>query len=124
MDDYSFTWKTFSKHLNQTFQDLLDDKSLANVTLVCDDQRQIRAHKFVLSACSPVFRSVLTNSGESSPLVILRGINHEDMEAILRFMYQGETSVKKERMQDFMKAAEELEVKIISQKYRKPARNQ
>ena len=119
MDDYSFTWKTFSKHLNQTFQDLLEDKSFANVTLVCDDQRQIRAHKFVLSACSPVFKSVLSNTGESNPLIILRGIHYEDMEAILQFMYQGEASVKKERMKDFMKAADELDLKIISQKYRK-----
>ena len=120
MDDYNFKWKTFSKHLDQTFRDLLEDKRFANVTLVCDDQRQIKAHKFVLSACSPVFKSVLdNNTGESNPLVILRGIHYDDMEAILQFMYQGETSVKKERMQDFMKAAEDLEVKIISRKYRK-----
>ena len=119
MDDYSFTWKTFSKHLNQTFHDLLEDKSFANVTLVCDDQRQLRAHKFVLSACSPVFKSVLSNTGDSNPLIILRGIHYEDMEGILQFMYQGEASVKKERMKDFMKAADELDVKIISQKYRK-----
>ena len=62
MDDYNFKWKTFSKHLDQTFRDLLEDKRFANATLVCDDQRQIKAHKFVLSACSPVFKKIIDNT--------------------------------------------------------------
>ena len=119
MDVFNLTWKTFGKHLSQTVQDLLVDDKFANVTLVCDDQRQLRAHKFILSACSPVFRSVLmNNSTETNPLIILRGIKYQDMRDILQFMYQGETSVTKKRMKDFMKAAEELEVKIISKKHR------
>ena len=119
MDVFNLTWKTFGKHLSQTVQDLLLDEKFANVTLVCDDQRQLRAHKFILSACSPVFRSVLMNhSAETNPLIILRGIKYQDMKDILKFMYQGETSVTKKRMKDFMKAAEELEVKIISKKHR------
>ena len=98
---------------------MFEDKSFANVTLVCDGQRQLKAHKFVLSACSSVFKSILQyNSAESNPLIILRGIRYEDMEAILQFMYQGETCVSKDRIKDFMKTAEELEVKIISKKPR------
>ena len=119
MDNYNLTWKTFSKHLTETVQEMFEDKSFANVTLVCDGQRQLRAHKFVLSACSSVFKSILQyNSAESNPLIILRGIRYEDMEAILQFMYQGETCVSKDRIKDFMKTAEELEVKIISKKPR------
>ena len=119
MEEYNMTWKTFGKHLSQTVQDMLVDDTYANVTLVCDDQKQLRAHKFILSACSPVFRSVLrNNSAETNPLIILRGISSRDMEDILKFMYQGETSVTKDRIKNFMKAAEELEVKIISKKQR------
>ena len=119
MDNYNLTWKTFSKHLTETVQEMFEDKSFANVTLVCDGQRQLKAHKFVLSACSSVFKSILQyNSAESNPLIILRGIRYEDMEAILQFMYQGETCVSKDRIKDFMKTAEELEVKIISKKPR------
>ena len=119
MDNYNLTWKTFSKHLTETVQEMFEDKSFANVTLVCEGQRQLRAHKFVLSACSSVFKSILKyNSAESNPLIILRGIRYEDMEAILQFMYQGETCVSKDRIKDFMKTAEELEVKIISKKPR------
>ena len=119
MDNYNLTWKTFSKHLTEAVQEMFEDKSFANVTLVCDGQRQLRAHKFVLSACSSVFKSILQyNSAESNPLIILRGIRYEDMEAILQFMYQGETCVSKDRIKDFMKTAEELEVKIISKKPR------
>ena len=119
MDNYNLTWKTFSKHLTETVQEMFEDKSFANVTLVCEGQRQLRAHKFVLSARSSVFKSILQyNSAESNPLIILRGIRYEDMEAILQFMYQGETCVSKDRIKDFMKTAEELEVKIISKKPR------
>ena len=36
-----------------------EDTNLRDVTLVCDDSQQIKAHKFILSARSPFFKEIL-----------------------------------------------------------------
>ena len=48
-----------SEHLHLMFQDLYGEERHSNVTLVCDDQNQFRAHKIVLSSCSPVFKKII-----------------------------------------------------------------
>ena len=55
---YDLKWKTFNEHLVGVFRDLGEKGNFTDVTLVSDDQMQTQAHKFVLSACSPIFSSV------------------------------------------------------------------
>lgn len=44
------------------------------------------------------------------PIVILRDITEADLKALLKFMYHGEVQVSEERLQDFLKTAETLQV--------------
>ena len=60
----------------QNVKDLLSDALysgyMADVTLVSDDLKHISAHKFILAACSPVFRSILVDdSSQSSQILYL-----------------------------------------------------
>ena len=52
-------WESFPNHLVGSFRDLLEEQHFADVTLVSDDQIQTKAHKVVLSACSPVLKTLL-----------------------------------------------------------------
>ena len=52
-ENYTLHWKTFSEHLQSIFKDLYQEGRFADVTLVSNDQTQFKAHKIVLSACSP-----------------------------------------------------------------------
>ena len=74
MDDekYDLKWKTYSDHLVGVFKDLGEEGHFADVTLVSDDQVQTKAHKVVLSACSPVLKTLLLNNPHSHPLLYLR----------------------------------------------------
>ena len=75
MDEkYDLKWKTYSDHLVGVFKELGEDGNFADVTLVSDDQVQTKAHKVVLSACSPVLKTLLVNNPHSHPLLYLRGI--------------------------------------------------
>ena len=60
-----------------------------NVTLVCDDKKQFKAHKIVLSACSSVFRRIIKDLPKNGSVIYLRGIQHQEMESILEYMYLG-----------------------------------
>lgn len=56
---YSMRWDNFSSHFTSEFGSLRNDEQFVDVTLCCDDQF-IKAHKVILSACSPYFKKILT----------------------------------------------------------------
>ena len=85
----SLSWQSFTEHTNDLFYELLTNRSFADVTLVCDDQKKFKAHKFILQACSPVFKNLLEDEN-SNAVIYLRGIKHQEMEQLLFFMYLGE----------------------------------
>ena len=113
-EKYTLNWHTFSEHLKLMFKDLYQEGRYTDVTLVSDDQTQFKAHKIVLSACSPVFKKIIDSNPSQHPLIYLRGIQSYEMESILQFMYLGEGKFYHERMREFIKVAQDLEVKEIS----------
>ena len=113
-EKYTLNWQTFSEHLQLMFKDLYQEGRYSDVTLVSDDQTQFKAHKIVLSACSPVFKKIIDSNPSQHPLIYLRGIQSYEIESILQFMYLGEGKFYQERMGEFIKVAKDLEVKEIS----------
>ena len=110
----SLTWRAFSKHLEWMLRDLYEEDRHSDITLICEGQVQFRAHRIVLSACSPVFREIIDSNPSQHPLIYLRGIQSYELESILQFMYLGEGRFYHERMAEFLKVAKDLEVKEIS----------
>lgn len=55
---YSLRWDEFTSHFTSEFGSLRNDEQFVDVTLCCDDQF-IKAHKVILSACSPYFKKIL-----------------------------------------------------------------
>ena len=49
-EKYNFNWHAYSDHLREMLHEMMKSNELTDVTLVCDDKRQIKAHKIVLSA--------------------------------------------------------------------------
>ena len=80
------TWQTYSDHLRLMLHDMMKADDLTDVTLVSDDKHQFRAHKVVLSACSPVFKSIIDNLPQNNSVIYLRGILHPEMESILKYI--------------------------------------
>ena len=112
-EKYKLTWHTYSDHLREMLHMMMKSNELTDVTLVCDDKKQFKAHKIVLSACSSVFQSIINDSPHNS-VIYLRGIQHQEMESILQFMYLGEATFYQERMNELLSVANNLEIKEIS----------
>ena len=83
--------------------------NLPCVTLACDDE-QIQAHKVVLSACSPFFRTLFKWNPHPHPLVYLKDVKLSCLQSVVDFMYYGKVYVIKEELQLFLKVAEDLHV--------------
>merc|ERR1712240_764192 len=67
------------------------------------------------SACSPFFRTVLKQNPHEHPLLYLKGVQFNDLQAVLNFMYHGEVNVAQEELNSFLAVAEDLEVKGLTQ---------
>jgi len=111
-EKFNLTWHTFSSHGQDLFKNLMETQEFTDVTLISDDQHQYRVHKFILSACSTVFRKILTSNPHNSS-IYLRGIDHEELESVLQFIYLGEASFYHERMNEFLNVAKNLDIKEI-----------
>ena len=86
MDEkYNLTWHTYTDHLQNMLKEMREN--FTDVSLICDDKQKIRAHRYVLAGCSPVFKSIFQSENVQNPIIFLRGINHADMESILQFIY-------------------------------------
>ena len=110
----TLTWHTYSDHLRNILKEISSDDSFADVTLVTDDKKQMKAHRNILSACSPVFKDILQiNTNDINPVIYLRGIQYPEMESILEFIYLGEAKFYKERMNEFIMVAKNLDIREL-----------
>ena len=117
-EQYHLKWNDYNCSLTKCFRDLRENEEMLDVSLVAEGQT-FRAHKLVLSACSPVFKSMLKRPSHdqalTQPFVFLHNVRREDIEAILEFMYNGEVSVNQEELQSFLGVAEDLRVRGLTQ---------
>ena len=68
---------------------LWDDKDFTDVTLACEDGKQVEAHKVILASSSPFFQSILKKNKHIHPLIYMRGVKSDDLLAIVDFLYSG-----------------------------------
>ena len=109
-------WKTFGNYLKNFCYDLGSSKINSDVTLVCDDNVKIKAHKFILSHCSPMLKELFLKNDLTS-VIFLDGVNHEDLELLLDFVYFGEIFVKKNDLGRVLNLAKNLEVTGIKKMF-------
>ena len=105
---YTLKWKYFTPNITSRVSDVFKENSFCDVTLVSDDQKLFQAHRYVLSTFSPVLRDILLNNPHSHPLIYLRGVNHQELDSILQFIYFGKTWEDHSHIKKFAEAAKDL----------------
>jgi len=113
-EKFCLRWNDFESNISVAFREIREEKDFFDVTLSVGD-RQVQAHKIILSACSPFFRGVLRNNPHAHPLLYLKGVAFTDLTAVLNFMYHGEVNVAQEELNSFLAVAEDLKVKGLTQ---------
>ena len=111
----TLTWQTYSDHLREVMREMMTTSEFADVTLVTDDKQQLRAHRNILSAVSPVFKEILQLDGiNSNSVIYLRGIQHSEIALIMQYIYLGEARLHKDRVNEFLMVSKNLEIKELS----------
>ena len=104
-------WNDFQENIKSAFGHLRGTTDFVDVTLACEDGQQMEAHKVILAASCPFFQRILKGNKHSHPLIYMRGVNSDDMTAIIDFLYYGEANVYQENLEGFLAIAEELQIK-------------
>ena len=104
-------WNDFQENIKSAFGNLREDNDFADVTLACEDGRQVEAHKVILAASSPFFQRLLGRNKHAHPIIYMRGVKSDDLLAIVDFLYHGEANVCQENLDSFLAIAEELQLK-------------
>ena len=107
-------WHDFQQSIASSYQDLRNDTDFSDVTLVCEEDMQLEAHRTVLIACSPFFRTILKKNKHSHPMIYIRGLNARDLVAVVDFIYYGKVNINQEDLERFLDLAEELQLKGLA----------
>ena len=67
------TWSEYQTSTSSFLSGALDSHVFCDVTLACDDDNYVEAHRIIISAGSQFFESVLSKMGRNPhPLIYLR----------------------------------------------------
>lgn len=110
---FCLKWKSHYSNLLSALDQLLFSESLTDVTLACEGF-SLKAHKAMLSACSPFFQTLFAENSHQHPIVILKDFKFSELRAIVDFMYHGEVNVSREQLSSLLRAAEALQVKGLT----------
>ncbi|XP_068918263.1 protein bric-a-brac 1-like isoform X1 [Tenebrio molitor] len=110
---FCLRWNNYQSNLTNVFDQLLQSESFVDVTLACDGH-SVKAHKMVLSACSPYFQSLFFENPCQHPIVIMRDIKWPELKAAVEFMYKGEINVSQEQIGPLLKVAESLKIRGLA----------
>ncbi|XP_077497752.1 uncharacterized protein LOC144108377 [Amblyomma americanum] len=107
---FCLKWNNHQSNMLAVFYQMLSNEALVDVTLACEGL-SLKAHKMVLSACSPFFQALFAENPCKHPIVILKDMRYTDLRAIVEFMYRGEVDVSQDDLMALFKTAEILKVK-------------
>lgn len=110
---FCLRWNNHPTNLTDVLLSLLRRQALCDVTLACDGE-MLRAHQTILSACSPYFEMLLVKNAHPHPIIYLKDVNYVEMKALLDFMYKGEVNVSQNLLPMFLKTAEALQIRGLT----------
>ncbi|XP_054933415.1 uncharacterized protein [Dermacentor andersoni] len=111
---FCLKWNNHQSNMLAVFEQLLSNEALVDVTLACEGL-SLKAHKMVLSACSPFFQALFVENPCKHPIVIMKDMRYMDLKAIVEFMYRGEVNVSQDQLSALLKTAETLKVKGLAE---------
>ncbi|XP_058057607.1 modifier of mdg4-like isoform X31 [Anopheles bellator] len=114
-EQFSLCWNNFNTNLSAGFHESLVQGDLVDVTLAAEGQL-VKAHRLILSVCSPYFRKMFTQMPVNQhAFIFLKDVSHSALKDLIQFMYCGEVNVKQDALPAFISTAEALQIKGLTE---------
>ena len=112
-EDFMLKWNDHHKLFFAGAEEIQASEEFTDVTLSAGD-RIFRAHKLVLSICSPYFQALFRKLGSERPVIFLKVINPKHLELLLQYMYVGEIKVQEDELVTVLNVAQSLEIRGLT----------
>ena len=122
MSHYSLACKDHIRELQEMLRKNINLDTTADVTLVSADNTKHFAHRYILGTQSPVLADLLSESKDSS-LLVIGDWGKTEIRSLLQFIYLGETSILAEHIDNFLILAKEMGVKSLINVVEKAEKN-
>ncbi|XP_045599314.1 broad-complex core protein isoforms 1/2/3/4/5 isoform X5 [Procambarus clarkii] len=115
MDDGLLSLK-WNNHKITFFEILRVLREKANYTdaTIAVEGKFYPVHKLVMSTCSEYFSEIFERTPCKSPVIVLKDVRSQDMDALLDYMYLGEVNVNQNDLASLLKTAECLRIKGLA----------
>lgn len=110
---FCLKWNSYQTNLSREFDDLLRNEAFVDVTLACDGH-SVKAHKMVLSACSPYFQALFLDHPCQHPIIIMKEVQWPQLKAVVEYMYRGEINVDREQIEPLLRVANMLKIRGLT----------
>ncbi|KAK7056565.1 hypothetical protein SK128_013801 [Halocaridina rubra] len=117
----SLKWNNHRTTFFHVLSTVRSKEAYCDVTLACDG-KFYPVHKLVLSTCSDYFERMFERTNCKHPIIVLKDIRHDELEALLNYMYVGEVNVLQNELAGLIKAAECLMIKGLAVPDEAPAK--
>ena len=122
-EKYDISWNNFESRMSHSFADIRNQEQFLDVTLAAEAAdgsiEALRAHKVILSACSPILRDLLIKQSALAPhslfmpvMLYLKGISAKDLGHVLEFIYKGSVNLYQYELDDFLAVAKSLQIPL------------
>jgi len=114
--EFCLKWNNHRTTIISVMDTLLEEESLVDVTLSADGQF-LRAHRVILSACSPYFRQLFKSSflNDKHPIIIMKDVDFDNLKSLVEYMYKGEANVPQQMLPSFIQTAESLQIRGLAE---------
>ncbi|XP_045582575.1 protein tramtrack, beta isoform isoform X6 [Procambarus clarkii] len=109
----SLSWNNHRATFCHILATLREKERYTDVTLACEG-KFYPVHKLVLSTCSEYFESMFEQTPCKHPIVVLKDVKPEELEALLSYMYAGVVNVAQNDLARLIKVAELLKIKGLA----------
>ena len=117
-EEYLLQFQDYAHFLTCGVDSARNCDQFVDVSILCGSSGSLlKAHRVILSACSPYFHSVLSNPNLPKwqhPVLLLKDIPEQDLRDILTFVYLGKVRVTQSRFQSFLKSAQTLKIRGLT----------
>ena len=105
----------FQKQIKDMLSTEMMSKLSTDVILICADNAIIETHKFLLAACSPFLKDILSNvPSQNDTTIHLANFGSDEVGSLLQFIYEGETTITHEKMDKLLNVSKLFQIEELS----------
>ncbi|KAK7871215.1 hypothetical protein R5R35_001080 [Gryllus longicercus] len=107
------SWKDHANEVARGWKTILENNSFVDCTIAAEG-KSLKAHRLILSACSPYFHMLFNEESEKHPIVILRDTSFHMLQTLIDFVYNGKVEIPAGQLETFSELAVSLQIKGLN----------